>query len=219
MRTISKALLCATTIALLGGSGVAAQASDRWTAADLAQFRTNMTDARIDRATQDVLENKLRSQQPLDSMRDVAPIRTFTEDSPTTRRTVSVYPDGSRSWTEAEVAASANESSKSRSAVTKCGTSGAWRVNCRVDISDLVSSAWFVVDYKAAAPSQIRDFRGAGCQILGGSCTVSGKIERATQNGAGPAWAYLNYSVYTWSQISASGQFGIRVANGSLSTY
>lgn len=218
---ISKAALCVSALALLGAgiSVVPAQASSSLTTAEVAQFRANMADAGIESVTQDVLVAKLQAQQPLDSMLGVEPVRTFTEERSTTTRTVNVYADGSRSWTESEVASPSSEGSSARSAITRCAASGSWRVNCRVDISDLVSSAWFVIDYKAAAPSQVRDFRGAGCQILGGSCNVNGKIGRATQSSAGPAWAYLNYNVTTWTWIGSSGQFGIRISNGSVATY
>lgn len=187
------------------------------TASELDRVRATMTSVGIDSSTQDSLIAKLQAHQPLDSMIGATPVRTYAEDLATSTRTVKVFADGSRSWVDLEKAAEAGVST--RSAMTNCATSGVWRVNCRIDISDLVSSAWFVIDYKAAAPSQLRDFRGKGCQILGGTCNVNGKIERATQNSAGPAWAYLNYNVSTWTWIGASGQFGIRVSNGSVSTY
>ena len=179
--------------------------------------RITMTSIGIDAPTQDSLIAKLQAHQPLDSMTGAQPIRSYTEDLATSTRTVKVFQDGSRSWIELDKASSSE--SLARSAITNCSTSGTWKVNCRIDISDLVSSAWFVIDYKASAPSEVRDFRGKGCQILGGSCNVNGQIGRAIQSSAGPAWAYLNYNVTTWTWIGASGQFGIRVSNGSVTTY
>lgn len=219
MKIINKILLGASTVALLCSSSVGAQATEGLDASALGQFRANMAQAGIDAATQESLVAKLQAHQPLDSMLDVAPVASFTEEHATAVRTVNVFSDGSRSWTETQVAPAASAGVSSRAAVTRCGASGAWRVNCRVDISDLVSSAFFVVDYKAAATSEVRDFRGAGCTIIGGSCSVNGKIGRATQSSAGPAWAYLNYNANALGWIGASGQFGIRVSSGSVSTY
>ncbi len=221
MKTKSTLFTAALPILALLSVGLAAPAQaaspQSPTPSELDRVRATMTSVGIDSSTQDSLIGKLEAHQPLDSMTGATPVRTYTEELATSTRTIKVFADGSRSWVDLERAPEAGV--LTRSAMTNCATSGAWKVNCRIDISDLVSSAWFVIDYKAVAPAQLRDFRGKGCQILGGTCNVNGKIERATQNSAGPAWAYLNYNVSTWTWIGASGQFGIRVSNGGVSTY
>ena len=191
----------------------------RFSEAEESAIRSTMTEGGIDRVTQDQLIDKMERGDVPDSLAGKAPVRTIIQPTSTHTRTISVFADGSRSWTELELPSGASKAA-ARSSISGCRSSAGWKVGCRVGVYDLISSATFVIDYQTSSSgrAKVRDMRSLTCDNVAGSCTRSGSIKRATQSAAGPAWAELRYNAnLAWA--TTKGAIGIRVRGTSVSTY
>jgi hypothetical protein len=179
-----------------------------------------MTEGGIPLATQDVLIAKIEAGSVPDSLSGADPVEVATLDLGEYTRTVNIFADGSRSWTEVQTQPSSPPDSPSaRASIEACTNSAGWKVGCRIGIYDISSSATFVIDYQTSSSgsAKVRDMRSKACANVAGPCSVSGSIKRATQSSAGPAWAELSYKASA-AWVSVSGSFGIRVSGNSVST-
>lgn len=181
-----------------------------------AQIRSQMVRAGIAVDIQDtLLANIEEGVLPMSTNPANEPVDTIVEVLPGVERTISVYEDGSRRVTETErpvegMAARATS-------ISGCKTSGGWRVNCKIAVTDLVSEARFTVDwYPSSTAAKVRDVRAAGCVNSLGGCTISAGIKRATQSSAGPAWAEASFTANA-GPIKVQGAFGVR-ANKTVAT-
>lgn len=145
----------------------------------------------------------------------------FTESRADKIRFVSVYADGSRTWIDQSAPVAATGTTTHAAGLSACVFSGGWYVGCKVSVSDIVSSAGFIVDAKKSSVSQaqVRDYRGKWCTNSVGTCSISGGIVRATQSSAGPAWARLNYTATIFGGPTVAAEIGIRVSGNTISTY
>ncbi|MEZ0139987.1 hypothetical protein AB1285_14220 [Microbacterium sp. NRRL B-14842] len=187
--------------------------------AEESAIRSTMTEGGIDLEIQDQLVDKMEHGEAPDSLAGKGPVRTMIESTSTGTRTISIFADGSRSWTELELPTGASDAA-TRSSISGCRSSAGWKVGCRVGVYDLISSATFVIDYQTSTSgrARVRDMRSLTCDNVAGSCTRSGSIKRATQSAAGPAWAELRYTAnLAWA--TTKGSIGIRVSGTSVSTY
>jgi hypothetical protein len=203
----------------LAGTAPAFADDDMLTDDQESAIRVNMTEGGINAATQDALVEKMEAGVAPDSLSGEEPVDTITQLQTHGTRTIKVFADGSRSWSDVQTAP--RKSSKTPSAsIDGCQNSGGWKVGCRVGIYDIISSATFVIDYQTSASGQakVRDMRSLACANVAGPCSRSGSIKRATQSSAGPAWAELSYSASA-AWVSVSGAFGIRVSGNSVTTY
>ncbi|HEY0249158.1 MAG TPA: hypothetical protein VGC45_12930 [Gryllotalpicola sp.] len=230
-RTIAFTGTAVLALALTFGAGItAANASTTTSEPALtpdqeASLRSNMTAVGISPAMRDRLIDKLESGQALDSMTGATPTSESTEDLGTVTRTISVYPDGSIRTEDIENPTVATPAGTLGGvhvleSISGCTTSGGWHNGCTVKIADLVSSAWFVIDYmpSSANAAQVRDMRQKTCANAIGSCSVSGSIKRANQSSAGPAWAEMSYTAHA-GPITDSGAMGIRVSGTKVTLY
>lgn len=182
-------------------------------------IRAQMSEVGITDALQVKLIKKLEGGKALDSMGGESPTRTFVEQRDGATRSVSVFKDGSRSWTEVQTAVPVEGAATNR--LDSCVYSAQWFVNCRVIKSDTVSNAQFRIDYQHVAPNpaRVRDYRGASCFNLLGTCSVSGGIVRSVQSSAGPAWARMTYKAQILNVPSVAGEIGIRVSGNVATSY
>jgi hypothetical protein len=146
------------------------------------------------------------------------PVAHYDETRDGSHRSVSEFADDSRRSVSQEI-----PDQPAERGVSGCKTSGVWKVGCKVEIRDVMSSARFTIDYypSPTTKSKVREFRGATCAIGMGSCSLRNPkgISRAAQSSAGAAWARLSYVADMWP-LHAEGEFGIRVGSkGSVKTY
>ncbi|TQL04173.1 hypothetical protein FBY24_3286 [Cellulomonas sp. SLBN-39] len=109
------------------------------------------------------------------------------------------------------------------SSLKGCTLSGLWRINCKLGVSDAITTASFQFDYRIAQTkhdASIRDYRAQTCGNVFGPCSVKGGIKRATQNSAGPAWAAMTYTAkINKTGTTVQSEIGIRVQDTTVSTY
>lgn len=166
-----------------------------------------MTEAGIDPATQDRLVEKIASGELPDSSSGAAPVSTWTERQGIVTRTIEVYADGSRAWTDLESpepgTSGSGSTSRAGEQIGGCtagtGVGAWWYTNCRVSKKDLISESGFIVDYKitnvSGGVAEVRDARGAFCTIYGGTCSSkTASVTRAKQSGTLPARGKVAYS-------------------------
>lgn len=190
------------------------------TAAQIDAVSAVMTEAGIPANEQASLIATLNAGKAVESqISSSIPVSTFTEQRAGRTRTVSVFSDGSRRWIEQQIPTT--DKGLSMQAIdprrSECNYGGGWFSNCKIAISDIVSTASFRVDYAA---DKVRDYRGAGCNNSVGSCSVSGGIKRPTAGSEGPAWAEMEFHANVGPIANvASGAFGIRVEGPWVSLY
>ncbi|WP_017202936.1 hypothetical protein [Microbacterium algeriense] len=213
------ATIVVATVSLAGASAASAS-TDVLTESQETAIRAKMTSGGIASGTQDALIEKIEAGIAPDSLSGKAPVETVRERTATGVRTIDIFADGSRSWTEIQTASAKPTGPAPRSSISGCQNAGGWKVGCRVGIYDIISSATFVIDYQTSSRGQakVRDMRSLTCDNVAGSCTRSGSIKRATQSSAGPAWAELSYSANAgW--VTTKGAFGIQVSGTIVTTY
>lgn len=215
------ALIAGLAIGVLTLAGTSSASADTDLLSDTqeSEIRVNMTNGGIDPATQDALINKIEAGIAPDSLNGAEPIDIITQLRPQGTRTIKIFADGSRTWSEVQTAPVKTSKLPSAS-MSGCQNSGSWKVGCRIGIYDLISSATFMIDYQTSTSgkAKVRDMRSLSCENVAGPCTRSGSIKRSTQSAAGPAWAELSYTASA-AWVSVSGSFGIRVSGTSVNTY
>ncbi|WAA66418.1 hypothetical protein [Microbacterium oxydans] len=215
-------LLAALAAGVIPLAGTAAASADTAALTDSqeAAVRVNMTRGGISPHIQDALIEKIEAGIAPDSLGEASPVDIVTERTPSGTRTIQIFEDGSRTWTEIQTTSAKPSGPTINASISGCRSSGGWKVGCRVGIYDLISSATFVIDYQTStsARAKVRDMRALTCDNIAGPCTRSGGIKRATQSAAGPAWAELSYAASAgW--VHTKGSFGIRVSGTSVTTY
>ncbi|MFK4484851.1 hypothetical protein [Curtobacterium sp. AB7] len=190
-------------------------------------IRDQMSQLGIASSDQDSLIQKISTGQALDSSDpDAVPVQTLaetSEDGQTT--TTKVFADGSRSSvTEASaevVSPQGVQARYAKPALSGCKSSAGWKVNCKVEIRDPYSNAFFILDYQTSSKgkAKVRDVRQKTCHNWIGGCSVWGGIKRKTQSSAGPAWAEVSFKadILKLGQVG-QGAFGIRVTK-TATTY
>ncbi len=185
-------------------------------------MRDRMLEVGIDAPTQEALINKMQSGVLPDSTGGAEPVDTFTINANGVNRTVEVFADGSRRWTDLENPSSALDSRGNASinarGIQSCGTSGLWRTNCKVYSSDLVSEVSFRIDWKpvSVTPAAVRNYWGKSCSNYVGGCSVDGGIRREAQSSSGPAVAYASFTA-NLSVYHVSGELALHVSGSSAS--
>lgn len=197
-----------------------------YTAEDITTIRARMTSAGIDPTTQDKLIAKIQAGEVLDSTLGKNPVREFSESTAAVVRTITVYADGSRSWTEEDrpKIVRTDVAQPAGTSVTGCtaeaGVGSWWYDNCKIKNADALSDLGFYIDYKLTNISgwsaEVRDLHGTWCQAIGAGMTVdcSSRVDRAVQKGSLPARATETYKIRTGGGVIArTGEFWIEVKN------
>ena len=190
-------------------------------------MRDQMSQLGIASADQDTLIQKIATGQALDSSKpDAVPVQVLTETGDGGQvTTTKVFADGSRSSVSeasAEVASPSGVTARYvKPALTGCKSSAGWKVNCKVEIRDPYSNAYFIIDYQTSSKgkAKVRDLRSKHCHNWVGGCSVWGGVKRKAQSSGGPAWAEMSFKadIIKIGQIG-QGAFGIRVAK-TATTY
>lgn len=191
-----------------------------FTDVEISEIRERMSDLEVDPELEDGLIDGLQDGVLPMSSTDAEPVDSFTEVDEGVERTVLVYADGSRRGVSRDLPMTGDEVPDDLT-LTGCVWSGDWRVNCRVGISDLISEASFIIDWRPSVGSaQVRDMRAVSCNVSGGTCDVTGTVWRSVQSAAGPAWAEVVYEATLFGDVwHASGSFGIRAEDEVATTY
>lgn len=230
-RAASSIIAAMAALCLLGGAASAASVApeDSLSAEDEAALRAHMADGGITTEIQDALIARIAAGVLPDSSSGAAPVDSWTERHGEIIRTVEVFADGSRTWTDLEAPEVGAVAPRAGEQISGCtagtGVGSWWYTNCRVSKKDAVSEAGFVVDYKITNISghvaEVRDPRGAFCTIYAGTCTSkSASVTRAKQSGTLPARAKMTYSgKLNANAKSVSGEVWIDVHGMSRSVF